>query len=107
MQRIGMVIGIRPETIDKYRAAHAAVWPEVLRILRAHHVSNYSIFLKDEQLFGYLEYDGQDFVGDLKRMGDEPVMKDWYALCGPMQKPLETRQPGEWWALMDQVFFME
>jgi L-rhamnose mutarotase len=107
MRRLGMVIGIRPEKIEEYKKVHAAVWPGVLEVLRKAHVSNYSIFLKDETLFGYLEYTGTDFEGDFKRMGDEPVMQQWYALCGPMQKPLETRKPGEWWALMDQVFFME
>jgi L-rhamnose mutarotase len=102
-----MVIGIQPERVDEYRKMHAAVWPEILGVLREHHVSNYSIFLKDDLLFAYLEYTGKDFARDLKKMGDEPVMQAWYTLCGPCQKPLETRRPGEWWAGMDQVFFME
>ena len=28
MQRMGMVIGVRPEQIDEYKRLHAAVWPE-------------------------------------------------------------------------------
>jgi hypothetical protein len=25
-------------------------------------------------------------------------------ICEPMQVPLETRKPGEWWAEMENVF---
>ncbi len=107
MRRVGMVIGIAPERVPEYRRLHAAVWPEVLAVLRRHHIRNYSIFLKDETLFGYLEYTGTSFEEDLKKLGDYEVMQRWYALCGPCQRPLATRAPGEWWALMDHVFFME
>ncbi|MBL8550534.1 MAG: L-rhamnose mutarotase [Hyphomonadaceae bacterium] len=107
MQRIGMEIGIRPEKIEEYKKLHAAVWPEVLAILRKHHISNYSIFLKGERMFSYFEYDGDDIAADMKNMGKEPKMQEWYALCSPCQVPLETRKPGEWWASMEQVFFME
>jgi L-rhamnose mutarotase len=102
-----MVIGVVPETIAEYRKLHAAVWPEVLELLQRHHIQNYSIFLKDETLFGYLEYTGDDFEGDFKRLGDYEAMQRWYAVCSPCQKPLPTREKGEWWALMDQVFLME
>ncbi|NRA89457.1 MAG: L-rhamnose mutarotase [Rhizobiales bacterium] len=30
MQRMGMVIGIKPERIDDYKKLHLAVWPEIL-----------------------------------------------------------------------------
>lgn len=107
MKKIGMVIKVLPEKLEEYRNLHEAVWPEVLRVLRSNHVSNYSIFLKDDLLFGYLEYTGSDFAGDFKKMGDEQIMQQWYALCGPCQQPLDSRRTGEWWAVMDQLFFME
>ncbi len=106
MQHFGMVIRIRPEKLDEYKKLHQAVWPEVLDILRRHHISNYSIFQKDDFLFAYLEYSGMSLQEDFSRMGKEPAMKKWYELCGPCQQPLETRKEGEWWAVMDQVFYM-
>lgn len=107
MQRVGMVIGIVPDKVDEYRRLHAAVWPEVLEVLRKHHIQNYSIFLKDDTLFGYLEYTGSDFVGDFKKLGDYEIMQRWYRECSPCQAPWPNRRPGEWWAVMDQVFLME
>ena len=91
----------------QYKRLHAAVWPEVLRLLREAGIRNYSIFQKDELLFGCFEYHGDDLEAAFERMNAEPIVKQWYAVCGPCQVPLATRKPGEWWADMVEVFHME
>ncbi|TGV95420.1 L-rhamnose mutarotase, partial [Mesorhizobium sp. M2E.F.Ca.ET.154.01.1.1] len=30
MQRMGMVLGLKPEKVEEYVRLHAAVWPDVL-----------------------------------------------------------------------------
>ena len=35
MQRYGMVLGVKPEKLEEYKRLHAAVWPEILRLLEA------------------------------------------------------------------------
>jgi len=105
MQRFGMVIGIKENKLDEYKRLHAAVWPDVLDVLKKYHISNYSIFQKDALLFSYFEYAGDNLEIDFKRMGDEAIMKEWYGVCGPCQEPVDTRKDGEWWATMEQVFF--
>jgi L-rhamnose mutarotase len=107
MKRYGMVIGVRPEKLTEYKRLHAAVWPEIMRLLTEAGVRNYSIFQKDELLFGYFEYHGDDLEAAFERMNAEPIVKEWYAVCGPCQVPLATRKPGEWWADMAEVFHME
>ena len=107
MKRYGMVIGVRPEKLDEYRRLHAAVWPEIIRLLSEAHVRNYTIFQKDDLLFGYLEYHGSDITADFARMNAAPVVKEWYRVCEPCQRPLETRKEGEWWADMEEVFHMD
>ncbi|MBB1251091.1 L-rhamnose mutarotase [Rhizobium sp. G21] len=106
MQRMGMVIGLNAEKIEEYERLHAAVWPDVLRMITACHIRNYSIFLKEPEnlLFSYFEYHGEDFDADMKIMAADPATQDWWAVCMPCQKPLETRKDGEWWASMDEVF---
>ena len=106
MQRMGMVIGIRPERIDEYRRLHAQCWPEILAGLSAAGIRNYSIFLREPEnlLFGYWEYHGQDFAADMARIAGQEVTQRWWALCGPCQVPLPTRAEGEWWAMMEEVF---
>ena len=72
MKRYGMVIGLRPEKIAEYKKLHAAVWPDVLKMIKACHIQNYSIYLRrldDGQpyLFSYFEYTGTDFAADMAK----------------------------------------
>ena len=107
MQRIGMVIGVKPEKIEEYKRLHAAVWPEVLARISACNNRNYSIFLKEPEnlLFSFFEYHGDDYAGDMAKMAADPKTQEWWAVCMPCQAPLDTRKEGEWWANMEEVFF--
>ena len=107
MQRYGMLINIRPEKIEVYKELHAAVWPEVLKMITECNIRNYSIYLKDNSLFSYFEYIGNDFDGDMALMAADPITQKWWDVCKPCQAPLETRNEGEWWANMEQVFHLD
>jgi L-rhamnose mutarotase len=109
MKRMGMVIGLKPDQIDEYKRLHADVWPGVLKMISACNIKNYSIFLREPEnlLFGYWEYHGTDFEADAARMAADPETQRWWDVCMPCQAPLETRDEGDWWAMMDQVFFLE
>lgn len=104
MKRYGMVIGVRPEKIEEYKRLHAAVWPEVLKKITECNIRNYSIYLKDNQLFSYFEYHGTDFKADMAKMAADPTTQKWWSVCMPCQEPLKTRRDGEWWADMEEVF---
>ena len=99
-----MVLGVRPEKIEEYRKLHAAVWPDVLKTISLCNIRNYSIYLKDNFLFSYFEYTGNDFKADMDKMAADPVTQKWWDLCKPCQEPLESRAEGEWWAEMEEVF---
>ena len=107
MQRIGMVIGVKPDKIEGYKRLHAAVWPEVLARISACNIRNYSIFLKEPEnlLFSFFEYHGTDYAADMAKMAADPKTQEWWAVCMPCQAPLDTRKEGEWWAGMEEVFF--
>ena len=104
MQRFGTVLRLKPDAIDKYKAYHAAVWPEVLEMIRECNIRNYSIYLKDGYLFSYFEYHGSDIKADRAKMAAHKKTQEWWAIMEPMQQPLETRAEGEWWAEMEEVF---
>jgi len=109
MERMGMVIRLKPEHVAEYKRLHAEVWPEILAMISRCNITNYSIFLKEPEnlLFGYWEYTGEDFEADAAKMAADPRTQVWWSLCMPMQEPLETRRAGEWWAMMDEVFHHE
>lgn len=108
MQRMGFVIGIAAENIPEYKRLHAEIWPEVAERIKASNITNYSIFLREPEnlMFGYWEYVGSDFEADMEAIAADPKTREWWAVCGPMQRPLESRQEGEWWAGMEQVFYL-
>jgi L-rhamnose mutarotase len=106
MKRVGMVIHVKPEKLAEYKRLHADPWPGVLETLRKHHVRNYVIYQHADLLFGHLEYHGSDFAADMAEIAKDPVTQDWWKLTDPCQSPLVTRKDGEWWAEMEEVFFM-
>lgn len=102
-----MVLGIKPEAIDEYKRYHAAVWPEILNKITECNIRNYSIFLKDNLLFAYMEYHGDNREADWAKMAADPKTQEWWRIMEPMQSPVATRKPGEWWAEMEQVFHLD
>ena len=107
MKRYGMLIKLRPEHLEEYKTYHAAVWSGVLDKIRDCNIRNYSIFLKDEFLFGYFEYHGNDYQADQAKMAADRMTQKWWAIMEPMQEPLSSRKPGEWWAEMEEVFHLD
>ena len=107
VRRVGMVIGIRPEKIAEYKALHAASNPGVRDLLSKYHMTNFSIHLRQVDdgkcyLFGYYEYDGTDYEGDMSRLAAEPRNREWLAVTDPLQVPL----PGQkGWTLMEEVYY--
>lgn len=107
MKRMGMVIGLKSGMAARYKQLHAAVWPEVLETISACNIKNYSIFLREPEnlMFAVWDYHGADFAADAAKIAADPKMQQWWAVCGPLQAPLETRRKGEWWAAMEEVFY--
>ena len=104
MQRYGSVIKVKPEMLEEYKRLHANVWTEVLDMITACNIRNYSIYLKDGYLFSYFEYIGDNYEQDAAKMSADPVTQKWWAVCMPCQEPLESQVVGEWWATMEEVF---
>ena len=112
MKRFGMVLGLNPDKVDEYKKLHAAVWPDVLKMIRECHIRNYSIYLRQlddgrPYLFSYFEYVGADFAADMAKMAADPTTQRWWSCCEPCQRPLDNRAPKEWWASMEEVFHLD
>jgi L-rhamnose mutarotase len=107
MKRFGQVIGVRPERFEEYKKYHSSVWPGVLEMIKKCNIQNYSIFYKDNMLYAYFEYTGNNFDADMAKMAADPKTQEWWSVMEPMQDPLSTRKPGEWWADMEEVFHLD
>jgi L-rhamnose mutarotase len=106
MKRVGMVIGIRPDSIRAYEALHAVSNAGVRDLLQKYNMHNFSIFvhhLDDGRyyLFGYYEYTGIDYETDMEKLAAEPRNKEWLSTTDPMQVPLMGERT---WAIMREVY---
>lgn len=109
MKRYGMIVGVDEAKKAEYVRLHAAVWPDVLKMITACNIRNYSIYLKEPEnlMFSYYEYVGEDYAADMAKMAADPVTQEWWKVCMPCQRPLETRKEGEWWAEMTEIFHLD
>ena len=109
MKRYGWVIGLKAEELEEYKRLHANVWQNVLRMIKACHIQNYSIYLRqlpygNHYLFNCLEYTGKDFTADMAKIAADPTTQKLWSVCIPCQQPLRDRKKGELWAEMEEVF---
>ena len=104
MIRLGMTIGIKKDKIEEYKKLHANTWPEILKNLTQLNFKNYSIYLHNNTLFGYMEYYGDDLERDNKLMASNPKVQEWKNVCQPCHDPDPYRKKGEWWSIMEEVF---
>ncbi|MET4583275.1 L-rhamnose mutarotase [Conyzicola nivalis] len=77
-QRVCFQLQVKPDHIDAYRAAHAAVWPDMLEALKNTGWNNYSIFMRpDGLLIGYFET--ENLQASLDGMAQTEVNGRWQA----------------------------
>ena len=107
VKRYGQLIGLKPEAYEKYVEYHANVWPGVLKTIHECNIRNYTICFKDNMLFAYFEYIGEDFAADMAKMAADKTTQEWWAIMEPMQAPLADRKPGEWWKQIEEVFHVD
>ncbi len=86
MERIGFVMRLRDGAESEYRRRHDEIWPEMVAELKAAGAQNYSIFLRGDDLFGYLEVD--DFTAFRRHMDRSPVNARWQAEVAALIDPL-------------------
>ncbi len=105
MQRIAWLARLRPGAEEAYDKAHAAVWPEMLAVLKRAGISEFSIFRRDQLLFLTLHVD-DDFEATWKRVEADPVNTRWQAAMLPFLAAPEPIRPGERFPMMEEVFYL-
>jgi len=107
MRRFGQMIRLKPDKSKEYIRLHSQIWPGVLSMLSACNIRNYTIFIKDNYLFAYFEYTGNDYYADMAKMAADPETQRWWNTVKPLMEPIETAGPGEFWANMEEVFHLD
>jgi len=75
MERIAFNFKLKPDTLSEYIQAHNDVWPEMLELLGKAGISNYTIWNKNDEIFGY--YETEDPVKTNKIISDSEINTKW------------------------------
>jgi len=78
MIRQAFVMTVNPGEEAEYQKRHQAIWPDLEKVLKAHGLHNYSIFLLAEtrQLFAYLEVEDE---ARWREIAQTPECKRWWS----------------------------
>jgi L-rhamnose mutarotase len=104
VRRFGQLIRVRPEAVAAYEKLHADPWPAVVAAIRRARIRNYSIYRHADLLFGYYEYTGDDYPGDMADLATDPDVQAWLALTDALQEPFQERAAGSWWLDLPEIF---
>lgn len=112
VQRHAWVTGLKPEKADYYRKLHANPWPAVNARIKECNIRNFSIYERDiagkSYLFAYLEYTGNDFDADMKKMAADPETRRWWKETDPCQSPLpDAAAKGQIWSDTKEIYHLE
>ena len=76
MEKYAWKAYIKEGSFEEYKRRHDEIWPEMVEVLRAAGIRNYTIWNVGEELFGYYEceYDAE-YSSRIQR--ESPVVAKW------------------------------
>jgi L-rhamnose mutarotase len=94
-----------PQGVVEYRAAHAAVWPEVLAAFESCGVEDLQLFIRGRRLFMVLTtVDPVEPDEVFARLHAIPRYQAWDELMASFQDRAPEAGPDEWWAALEPLF---
>jgi L-rhamnose mutarotase len=105
MPRCAFRLRIKPNAIAEYEDSHRQVWPELLAKLKEVGISDYSIFRRGQDLVLVMRVDDFDKAWDA--LDRDPTNLRWQKEMARLFEPVSDLQPGERFAMMKEVFYME
>ncbi|WP_321519097.1 L-rhamnose mutarotase [uncultured Bacteroides sp.] len=103
MKREAFKMYLKPGFEKEYEKRHAAIWPELKKLLEESGVSDYSIFWDKETniLFAVQKTDGNGS----QDLGDNPIVQKWWAYMADIMDTNPDNSPIS--IPMPEVFHMD
>ena len=105
MPRYAFQLRIKPDAIEQYEIEHKRVWPELLAKLKEVGISDYSIFRRGQDLTLVLRVEDFDKAWD--ELDRDPVNLRWQEFMSNLFEPVPGVLPGERFAMLKEVFYLE
>ncbi len=104
MDRYAWKARVLPGKLEEYKRRHAAIWPEMVEVLKRAGISNYSIWNTGDELFGYYECENRDEAARIQ--AESPVVDRWNEYMKDVMvmemDPVTGAQP-----LMEEAWYLE
>ena len=93
MKRFAFKMFLKPGCEKEYERRHAAIWPELVKMIKDGGVSNYSIYWdKDTNiLFGYQECEGEGNSQDTENV--DPITQKWWDMMADIMEVNPDNSP--------------
>ena len=105
MPRVAFHLRVKADAIEGYERDHKNVWPELLAKLKEVGISDYSIFRRGQELTLVMRV--PDFETAWQSLDRDPVNLRWQKEMDKYFEPVPDLQPGERFAMLKEVFYME
>src|SRR5437867_11940027 len=105
LPRVAFRLRIKAGKEAEYDATHRSVSPALLSKLKEVGISEYSIFRRDQDLFLVMQVD--DFDAAWRALDNDPTNLRWQQEMGKLFEPVTGLKPGEKFAMMKEVCYME
>src|ERR1700722_17203379 len=105
MSRYAFKLRIREDAIEEDERGHLRVWPELLAKLKEVGISEYSIFRRGQDLVLSLRVENFEKAWD--ELDKDPVNLRWQEFMERVCEPVPDQQPGERFAMMKEVFYLD
>ncbi len=61
---------------EEYRKRHNEIWPEMVKVLKDAGISNYTIWMSGDEVFGYYECEkGVEYAAEVQK--NSPIVDKW------------------------------
>lgn len=104
-KRYAFKLRIKEDAIAEYELEHTRVWPEMLAAIKDVGISDYSIFRRGQELILVLRVDDFDKAWDA--LDHNPINLRWQQFMGRLFEPVPDVEPGERFAMLKEVFYLE
>ena len=104
IQRVGMLMQLKPGMEKAYQGEHQRIWPEILEGIARVKIRNYSIFQIGRVLFSYFQV--EDLEKAMRALAEDPDNQRWQAHMAHMFDV----GPGIWegtTVFLEEVFYVE
>lgn len=105
MPRYAFQLRLKADAIEEYEREHQRVWPELLAKLKDVGISDYSIFRRGQELV--LCFRAGNFDRAWDELDHDPVNLRWQQFMSRLFEPVPGKMPGERFAMMQEVFYLE